>query len=245
MHGWKEELERETPRWPGEVERADHQHMVERLRRELEESRRQLVEMQSAAAREEAARLARTKVFGFCRVDLSGQMRLRDATGRGAGADFVWMHMAPYDGNFKQAEIDCLDIPNILCLRSMTPGRDPRLDEAIQHYLHSEAPPRVDPKVNASLTPTIDRSPRLALHSLWRARPDSCSGSRCAGTTPRRCRPGFSLRLTPASPAPPPRSPSSCPTPPSSFSIRSRTSGSTPATKASSCARSGRRGRFA
>ena len=84
---------------------------MERLRRELEESRRQLVEMQSAAAREEAARMARTKVFGLCCVDPSSQMRLRDATERGAGADYVWLHMAPYDGNFKQTEIDCLDIP--------------------------------------------------------------------------------------------------------------------------------------
>ena len=162
MSGWREELESETPMWPDEVERADHQHMVERLQRELEESRRQLHEMQSAAAREEATRMARIKVFGFCYVDPSSQMRLRDATDRGAGADFVLMHMAPKDGDFKQTEIDCLAIPNILCLRSMTPGHDPRLDEAIQYYLQSEAPPRVDPKVNASLTPTIDRSPRLA-----------------------------------------------------------------------------------
>mmetsp|Transcript_24273 Transcript_24273/g.81909 ORF Transcript_24273/g.81909 Transcript_24273/m.81909 type:complete len:101 (+) Transcript_24273:214-516(+) len=29
----------------------------------------------------------------------------------------------------------------------MTPGHDPRLDEAIQYYLQSEAPPRVDPKL--------------------------------------------------------------------------------------------------
>ena len=120
--------------------------------------------------------MARTKVFGFCRVDPSSQMRLQDATERGAVADYVWMHMAPKDGDFKQTEIDCIEIPNILCLRSMTPGHDPRLDEAIQYYLHSEAPPRVDPKVNASLTPTIDRSPRLAPSlSVWRARPDRCS----------------------------------------------------------------------
>ena len=111
MHGWKEELERETPRWPGEVERADHQHMVERLRRELDESRRQLVEMQSAA------RMARTKVFGFCCVDPSSQMRLRDATERGAVADYVWMHMAPKDGDGSTQQIASTSRTSCACDR--------------------------------------------------------------------------------------------------------------------------------
>ena len=129
-----EELESETPMWPDEVERADHQHMVERLQRELEESRRQLHEMQSAAAREEATRMARIKVFGFCYVDPSSQMRLRDATDRGAGADFVWMHMAPKDATSSRQRSMASPSQTSCACDPMTPGHDPRLDEAIQYY---------------------------------------------------------------------------------------------------------------
>ena len=114
--------------------------------------------------------MARTKVFGFCRVDPSSQMRLRDATDRGAGADFVWMHMAPKDATSSRQRSMASPSQTSCACDPMTPGHDPRLDEAIQYYLQSEAPPRVDPKVNASLTPTIDRSPRLA-PSLSVARP--------------------------------------------------------------------------